>query len=92
MAIEITHVRLSSGGSTHEHITDYKWRSDSDGSVGSSDKPTMVKWVDDGGVAYVGSAANKVNVGVVRPTQGQPYLRTHADGSWTNNLLSLPRF
>jgi hypothetical protein len=28
-------------------------------------------------------------VGVVRPASGAPYLRTHADGVWNNNLLSL---
>jgi hypothetical protein len=30
-------------------------------------------------------------VGVVRPTHGQPYLRTYADGVWNDNLLSLPQ-
>jgi len=29
------------------------------------------------------------DVGVVRPAGGRPYLRTHADGDWNNNLLSL---
>jgi len=29
------------------------------------------------------------NVGVVREAGKRPYLRTHADGSWNNNLLSL---
>lgn len=29
------------------------------------------------------------DVGVVRPAGGMPYLRTHADGDWNNNLLSL---
>lgn len=28
-------------------------------------------------------------VGVVRPANHAPYLRTYADGKWTNNLLSL---
>jgi hypothetical protein len=28
-------------------------------------------------------------IGVVRPNGGQPYLRTHADGKWNDNLLAL---
>ncbi|MGY2440262.1 MULTISPECIES: DUF3892 domain-containing protein [unclassified Pseudomonas] len=31
----------------------------------------------------------RAEVGVVRPSQGLPYLRTYADGVWTDNLLSL---
>lgn len=33
----------------------------------------------------------RATVGVVRPTHGQPYLRTYADGVWNDNLLSLPQ-
>lgn len=92
MAVEVTHVRLSWGGSTHEQITDYKWRLE-DGGVGQTSKATMVDWIDKrGGNACVGSGASRVPVGVVKPAHGQPYLRTYADGQWTNNLLSLPRF
>jgi Protein of unknown function (DUF3892) len=29
------------------------------------------------------------NVGVVPPVDRAPYLRTHADGDWNDNLLSL---
>lgn len=93
MAVEITHVRLSATGVAHEHITDYRWRSLSDSEVNSSSKATMVDWIDNrGGTAYVGSGDSRVDVAVVRPQAGQPYLRTHADGFWNNNLLNLPRF
>ena len=27
--------------------------------------------------------------GALRPAYGEPYLRTYADGIWTDNLLSL---
>jgi hypothetical protein len=92
MSIEITHIRLS-GGSLHEHIVRYKWRDRSDGDTGESDKPTMVAWVDKpSNRAFVGSGTNAAEVGVVRPQGSQPYLRTYADGKWTNNLLSLPHF
>lgn len=93
MAIEITHVRLSSGIQDHEHITDCKWKSLSDGEVGTSSKATLVDWIDNkSGTAYVGSGSQRVNVGTVHPQGGTPYLRTYADGEWTNNLLALPRF
>jgi len=92
MAIEITHVRFSGQYKTHEAITDYKWRSREDGSVGTSDKPTLVAWVDDKGLAYVGSGAQQVQVGSVHPTGSSAYLRTFADDKWSNNLLSLPTF
>ncbi len=44
------------------------------------------------GKAYVGTGANQVPVGVVRPQGGSAYLRTYADGQWNNNLLSLDTF
>jgi Protein of unknown function (DUF3892) len=34
---------------------------------------------------------NRADVGVVTPTHGAKYLRTYADGVWTDNLLALPR-
>ena len=93
MAVEITHIRMSNGGTTHQHITHYRWKNLSTGAVDSSDKPSMVDWIDNKqGTAYVRSGSNRVGVGTVRPDNGQPYLRTYADGKWSNNLLSLPRF
>lgn len=40
---------------------------------------------------YVRDAARNLIawVGVVRPIGYDPYLRTHADGDWNDNLLSL---
>lgn len=53
----------------------------------------MVDWIENKkGKAFVGSGSQRVEVGVVSPSGGQPYLRTYADGVWTNNLLSLPEF
>ncbi len=92
MAIEITRVRFGSTKKTEDEIVSYEWKGSADGAVKVSDKPALVKWVDEGGVAYVGSGTNRVSVGVVKPQVGYPYLRTHADGRWTNNLLNLPTF
>lgn len=93
MSIEITHVRYSGAQKTHESINNYKWRGRETGEVGSSDKQTLVAWVDDNGIAYAGSGAQQVRVGAVHPTSGaSPYLRTYADETWSNNLLALPTF
>ncbi|KQY55663.1 hypothetical protein ASD11_14200 [Aeromicrobium sp. Root495] len=91
MAVQITHIRLAGGG--HENITDYRWRSLGDGEVNNSTKATMVDWIDNkDGTAYMGSGADRADVGTVHPTGGAAYLRTYADGVWTNNLLALPQF
>ena len=93
MAIEITHVRFGGTAKTEDEIVRYRWTNLSTGTTGDNDKPTMVVWVGNiQNSAYVGSGSDRVDVGVVRPTHGQPYLRTYADGEWTNNLVSLPTF
>lgn len=93
MAVRITHVRFSTMSKTHEAISHYKWVNLQDNSTDSSTKAVVVDWIDNkNGRAIVGSGSNQVEVGVVHPTSGQPYLRTYADGTWNNNLLSLPTF
>ncbi len=93
MSVRITHVRLSSDYyADHEHITDFKWIGYEDGKTGQSTKGAMVDWINGGGQAYVESTTTKVAVGGVKPQNGEPYLRTYANGVWTDNLLSLPRF
>ncbi|MGN7964915.1 DUF3892 domain-containing protein [Microbacterium sp. 22179] len=92
MSIEITHVRFGSTKKTEDEIVRYKWRGIESNDTGESAKPTLVAWVDDNGKAYVGSGSSRVSVGVVKPQQGQPFLRTYADGKWTNNLVNLPTF
>lgn len=91
MAIEIIGVRLS-GGSQHEHVTHVRWRGVETGKSDSSAVATIVDWIEDGGTAWVGRDLDRAKVGVVRPVSGIRYLRTYADGAWTNNLLSLQRF
>ncbi|OAZ41479.1 hypothetical protein A9Z40_01935 [Microbacterium arborescens] len=92
MSIQITHVRFGGTRKTEDEIVSYKWKSEQTGEVKQSDKSTLVAWIDDGGKAYVGVGSSRVSVGVVRPQSGQPFLRTYADGKWTNNLVSLPTF
>jgi len=93
MSVEITNVRYGSTPKTHETIVRYKWRNPSSGAVGDHDKPSMVRFLDEEkGEAHVGSGPSQVPVGVWHPSTGSPYLRTYADGKWTNNLLALDEF
>ncbi|WP_020074917.1 DUF3892 domain-containing protein [Cryocola sp. 340MFSha3.1] len=95
MAIEITRVHFEGFSKTHESITRYEYTDLSTGYTGRTvDKPTLVSWIDNKQeTAFVGSGYNRVNVGTVHPNDGRrPFVRTYADGNWTNNLLSLPTF
>ena len=90
MMVYITDVHMS-GGTAHEHIADVKWRCPSNNTNGESSRTTMVDWIANKKViAKVTDGTNTVEVGVVKGAR--PYLRTHADGTWTDNLLALPRY
>lgn len=75
---------------THEHITHvgnplggWKWTVEE--VIKSIDAETNVFYVLDS------KTGKRANVGVVRPTNHAPYIRTYADGYWNDNLLSLPQ-
>jgi Protein of unknown function (DUF3892) len=89
--IYITAVHMSAGGAGNEHIAGVRWSNAESGAVGESTTPAVIHWIDnDGGVAKVKASPADVLVGTV--DANPKYLRTYADGKWTNNLLSLPRF
>jgi hypothetical protein len=91
MARKFTAIRLS-GGQAHEHIVHLWWADPATGLTGDDTRARLVSWVEDGGKAYVeDSSGNRADVGVWKPAGGAKYLRTYADGKWTNNLLALPR-
>ena len=55
----------------------------------------LVDWITQGNDARVQASSQEyrdAQIGVVRPASHAPYLRSHADGHWTNNLLELPRY
>jgi len=80
------------GGTGHEHITKYKWKSTTDGKIDISDRPQMVTYVEQHPkTVFVQDKKGKVDVVVINgPTH--KYLKTVADGRYTDNLLYLPRF
>jgi hypothetical protein len=92
MAIRITAIRLS-GGTGHEHIIRLWWTNPANGKSSDNSRAEIVSFIEDkDGKAYVEDAqGNRANVGVVTPAHGSKYLRTYADGKWTDNLLALPR-
>jgi hypothetical protein len=92
LAIRITAIRQA-GGTDHEHITHLWWTTPASGDLGNSTRHQVVSWIEDEhGKAYVDDDhGHRVDVGVVTPAHGDKYLRTYADGQWTDNLLALPR-
>lgn len=79
------------GGREHQHIAEVKWQNPSRHETGNSSRATMVEWIaNKKGDARVKDARGEVRIGVVNASP--PYLRTHADGRWTDNLLALPQY
>jgi hypothetical protein len=89
--INITSIHLT-GGTQHQHIASMKWRNPETGAAGESTQQEMVEWIrDKNGVANVhGSDGSVSRVGVV--DAHPPYVPTHADGDWNDNLLALPTY
>ncbi|MEX3755790.1 DUF3892 domain-containing protein [Mycobacteroides abscessus] len=92
MSIRITAIRLS-GGTNHQHIVRLWWTNPATSESGNNSRAEIITWIEtQNGKAYVEDAAgHRIEVGVVSPSSGPKYLRTYADGVWTNNLLALPR-
>lgn len=88
--VYITAIHLV-GGQGHEHIASVRWRNPADQQTGQNSRAEMVDWIDNkNGDARVTDGRTEVRVGVIHAQP--PYLRTHADGKWTDNLLALPRY
>ena len=77
--------------SPHEHITHLGnprstnggWMWTREQVIASIDAKTNTFFVTDP------VSGKRADIGVVRKTGKAPYVRTHADGRWNNNLLSL---
>ena len=89
--IQLTHVRLSEGGTMLHHITHFKWYQNSDGTMSTITRENLVAFLRNGNRAYVCDGHNISNCEVV-DAQPTAYVRTVADKSQTDNLLQLPRF
>jgi catechol-2,3-dioxygenase len=89
MAIYIAAVHLS-GGTEHKHIASVIWVNEGTMQSGLNSTAEMVDFINQGNSVKVGDGKTKVDVIVVTATP--PYIRTVADGKWTDNLLALPRY
>ncbi len=83
--------RHMAGGSGHEHIAEVEWENRSPGKTGKNSRAEMVKYIEeDKGDARVANGSSYVSVGVVNATP--KYIRTYADGKWSDNLLALATY
>lgn len=85
--VEITAVHMEVG-TNHEHIASVQWINPQNQETGQSTREQMVEWLTaNPRQAYVSDGTRNVLVGVVDATP--EYIRTYADGVWTDNLLAL---
>lgn len=86
--VQITCITKIHPQSSHEHITHVgnpaaNWKWPREQVIASIDAKTNTFYVLDS------CTGKRADVGVVRLLGRAAYLQTHADGDWSNNLLSL---
>lgn len=92
MAIRITCIRKSGGyhSDPHHAISSLNWINEADYTTGAIARDDLYDWIKRGGQAYVvDSRGNKAFVGTGEHGLTK-FVRTYADGVWTDNLLALP--
>ncbi|MBG6236283.1 hypothetical protein IWX76_002864 [Pedobacter sp. CAN_A7] len=93
MAIKITCINKDNGN--HENpnvaITHLGWINEINGASGKNTRIEIYNWIKvDAGVAYVKDAmGNKAKIITAETANGTMYVKTEADTSLKNNLLSL---
>ena len=85
---QITCINKPNRQSTHEHITHIgntaaNWRMTREEAIRRIDAKQEAFYTVER------TTGKKAYVGVVREAGKHPYLRTHADGKWNDNLLAL---
>ena len=84
--VQVTCIIKPNRESRHEHITHLggsNWLWTRDEVIRSIEDKTNTFYVLDP------VSRKRSNVGVMRSTGRDPYVKTYADGDWNNNLLSL---
>ena len=84
----VTCINKPNRESRHEHITHIgnlvnEWRLTREEAIRRIDAKTEAFYTIDR------TTGAKIYIGVVREVGKNPYLRTHADGKWNDNLLAL---
>jgi hypothetical protein len=85
---EVTCINKPDRSSSHEHITHIgnianQWKLSSGAAIRQIESNQSAFYTVDR------STGRKVYIGVVRQDGRSPYLRTHADRKWNDNLLAL---
>jgi hypothetical protein len=85
--VQLTCIRKPHPQSAHEHITHVG----RNGEIWTREQ--VIAWIDRNEHTFytLDAHGRRANVGVVRMAGKHPFLQTHADGHWNNNLLSLPQ-
>ena len=92
MAVRIICINKSEGyhENPHEAVSYYGWENEMSKERGRTDRVTMVKFMKEGGSAYVTDRfEKKVYCQVKKSSRGTEFLQTTSDGRLTNNLLEL---
>lgn len=84
---EVNCVNKPNRNSSHEHITHIghtsnKWRLTRESAISRIESKAEAFYTVDR------STGKRIFIGVVREAGKAPYLRTHADGKWNDNLLA----
>lgn len=88
MNTRIVAVRVAEPGTHEQHITDFKTDSGNEMS-----KNVMIIYIESwGGVFYTLEDGKRAELIIASDSNGMPYVKTKADSTTKNNLLSLPRF
>ena len=88
--VQITAIHMV-GTEHHKHIAEMKWVNSGTGATGASTREAMVTFVrSNPNQAYVQGSTMRAFLGVREATP--PYVQTYADSTWTDNLLSLPKY
>jgi Protein of unknown function (DUF3892) len=86
--VQVTCITKPHPDSPHEHITELgnpraNWKWSRERVIASIDAKTNTFYTIDP------RTEKRADIGVVRPAGKPAYVRTHADGVWTDNLLAM---
>jgi Protein of unknown function (DUF3892) len=95
--IEITGIRKDNGDhdNPYEAVEAYRWTQHSTGKGATTDRQTVVGWLDNGingskVTAYVQQDTPRADCFVNESAHGTRFLQTRPDATEANNLLRLP--
>ena len=87
---KITHIRMSAGGTSVEHITNVKGTSDN--GTFTNTVAEIVAYLKKGYQFHVVRDGYNITVTYSTSSSGLEYIKTKPDSTTKDNLLSLPRF